>query len=270
MNTTDPKRLSTLENVPELTDALDAARERLPSANTLDALRARVEAAAGAPVAPPPKSWPVALKVVLPVLGVAGAVIGAQWLAERPVAPRPPVVASVTAASVPMRPEPPPLEPAPNSTLPLPPPVASASAPARVSAVPAVVSAVPAVVSAVPAVVSAAPSASVSAPLPASSAHVPSELEVIKEAGQVLKSDPTRALQLTMDHARLYSSGALAEEREVIAIEALARLGRSSAARARAERFLLFYPRSAHLSRVQQVAGLDAKPDAGDQNNPLP
>ncbi|HEX2673810.1 MAG TPA: hypothetical protein VHM25_23185 [Polyangiaceae bacterium] len=250
MNGTDPKRLSTLENVPELSDALEAARERLPSPSTLDALRARVEAAAGASVAAPPKSWPVALKIVLPVLGVAAAVIGVQRFTERPVALRPSIVASGTAVLA--RPVPPVVEPAPNSTLALPRPVASASAPARVGVAPAVVSAV------------------ASAPLPAPSVQVPSELDIIKEAGQVLKSDPTRALQLTMDHARLYSSGALAEEREVIAIEALARLGRLSAARARAERFLLFYPRSAHLSRIQQVAGLDAKVDAGDQNNPTP
>ena len=128
MNSTDPKRLSTLENVPELTDALDAARERLPSPNTLEALRARVEAAAGASAPPPPKSWPVALKVVLPLLGVAGALIFVQRLAERTAAPLPPVAPSASAVPVAMRPEPPLLESAPNSTLPLPPP---ASAPAR-------------------------------------------------------------------------------------------------------------------------------------------
>lgn len=256
MNRTDPRRLGTLENVPELTDALDAARERLPNPKTLDAIRARVEAAAGAPVAPSPKSWPVALKIALPVLAVAGAVIGAQRLAETRVAPLPTVATSSKAIPAPLQPEAPRHEPAPNSTLPLPPPVVSAIAPARGSAAPTAVS-------------GARPPA-VDEPSPAPAASVPSELEVIKEAGRVLKSDPARALQLTMDHARLYPSGALAEEREVIAIDALAHVGRSSAARARAERFLLFYPRSAHLSRVQQVAGLDANIDAGDQNSSTP
>jgi len=256
MNSTDPKRLSTLENVPELTDALDAARERVPSQNTLDALRVRVEAAAVAPVVAPSKSWPLALKIVLPLLGVAGVVIGADRLTRHAAAPLPSVVTSVSSISVPVRSEPPLAEPAPDSTLPFPPPVASASTPVRVSAAPAVVS--------------AAPSPVVSEPLPTLSAHIRSELDLVKEAGQVLKSDPARALQLTMDHARLYPSGALSEEREVIAIEALARLGRLSAARARAERFLVGYPRSAHLSRVQQASGLDAKTDAGDQNTLTP
>ena len=272
MNSTDPKRLSSLENVPELTDALAAARERLPASNTLEALRTRLEAAVDAPidapidapVAAPFKSWPVALKIVVPLLGVAAAVIAAPRFARDAAAPLPSVATPVSSISAPVRSEPPLSEPAPNSTLPLPPPAASAAT--RGSARPAILSATPPAVggAAAPAVVASA--AVVTEPLPTPPAHVASELEIVKEAGQVLKSDPARALQLTMDHARLFPSGALAEEREVIAIEALARLGKRSAARSRAERFLVGYPRSAHLSRVQLASGLDTNTDAGDQN----
>lgn len=260
MSSSDPQRLSALKNVPELTDALEAARERLPDASRLDALRARVEATSGASVQPKANAWPTALKIVVPLLGVAGALIGVQRLARHAEAPRPYVAPSASVSSLP----PPASEPAPNSTLPLPPPRAlpSAQLVARSSTVPGAVSALPAAVS--------APSSGASAPSLAPTPPVSSELDLVKEAGQALKSDPSRALQLTMEHARIYPSGALAEEREVIAIEALAHLRRLSAARSRAERFIVAYPRSAHLSRVQHAAGLDAKIDAGDQNSATP
>lgn len=73
--------------MPELTDALEAARERLPAPNTLEALLARIEAVIEAPVAPAPMSWPVALKIVLPLLGVAAAVVGAQRLVRHAATP---------------------------------------------------------------------------------------------------------------------------------------------------------------------------------------
>jgi hypothetical protein len=247
MSSTDPKRLISLENVPELSDALQAARERLPDSNKLEALRARVEAAAGAPAPPLMKSWPSALKLVLPLLGVAGLLIGTQRIVRRAEAPSPRVSPTAHASSTPA----PSSAPAPNSTRPLPAPMSSAPALPR-----------PSVTSARPPVVTARPVDS--------AAQVSSELDLVKQAGLALKSDPARALQLTMHHARLYPGGELAEEREVIAIEALARLGRPNAARSRAERFMVVFPRSAHLSRVQHAAGLDAQTDAGDQNNGTP
>ena len=107
MNSTDPKRLSSLENVPELTDALAAARERLPDSNTLEALRTRLEAAVeapiDAPVATPFKSWPVALKIIVPLLGVAGAVIAAPRFARYSAAPLPSVATPVSSISAPVR-----------------------------------------------------------------------------------------------------------------------------------------------------------------------
>jgi len=47
----------------------------------------------------------------------------------------------------------------------------------------------------------------------------------------------------------------LAEEREVIAVEALHRLGRGEATRARAQAFLQRWPRSLYADRVRRWVG---------------
>ncbi len=200
--------------------------ERLTDSARLEAVRARIEAVARASVAPPAKSRPTALKVVLPLLGLVGAVIGAQWLvrhAEAPLAYLSPS-AFVKSIRVPLA------ETSPNSTLPLPPPAQSG-----------------------PIAGSPRPPSQ-----PAAEPEATSELDLVKQGGQALQSDPARALQLMAEHAKLYPNGALAEEREAIAIDALALLGQLSTARSRAERFMVSYPRSAQLSRVQRAARLDA------------
>jgi len=61
------------------------------------------------------------------------------------------------------------------------------------------------------------------------------------------------ALQLTKEHTRRYPKGDLAQEREVIAIEALRRLGQLDAAKKRGAVFEQQYPGSAHRSKVQQT-----------------
>lgn len=82
-----------------------------------------------------------------------------------------------------------------------------------------------------------------------------SEVELIRSAESLARSDPAKALQLTREHERLFPSGALAEEREVLAIESLVRLGDMERARARADRFLGSHPYSAHSRRVQRAVG---------------
>jgi hypothetical protein len=62
-------------------------------------------------------------------------------------------------------------------------------------------------------------------------------------------------LQLTGDHARRFPRGVLGEEREALAIEALARAGQTAAA---AERFVAFdasFPRSSYRQRLIVVLG---------------
>jgi hypothetical protein len=82
---------------------------------------------------------------------------------------------------------------------------------------------------------------------------VPSTREsaLLQRAQGALASDPARALSLTDQHRRSFPAGALREEREAIAIQALRRLGREPEARARAARFETKYPNSVHRPRVQ-------------------
>jgi len=205
----EPKRF---DDTLERSDAPQAAAERLSDPGRVEALRARIEAAARPSVAPPASSWPMALKVGLPLFAVGVVLVAAERLLRHAEAPLAYMAPSAFMKSMRV----PPAESSPNSTLPLPPPASGR-------------------------------------------AQASSELELVARADQALTSDPARALQLTTEHARLYPGGARAEEREVIAIEALARLGQRSAARSRAEQFRVTYPQSAQWSRVQQVSGLDAK-----------
>jgi hypothetical protein len=93
------------------------------------------------------------------------------------------------------------------------------------------------------------PVASVSAVPP------PSEGALLLRARQQLPSDPRSALELTDEAGRRYPDGALAPEREVLAIEALARLGELASARARFAAFRTAYPQSPHLSRLASLIG---------------
>jgi hypothetical protein len=81
----------------------------------------------------------------------------------------------------------------------------------------------------------------------------PSELGLLAEARRVLRSTPAQTLRLTNQHRDRFDRGALVEEREVLAIEALVRLSRRSQAVARAERFRRSYPRSIHTTRVSAI-----------------
>lgn len=80
------------------------------------------------------------------------------------------------------------------------------------------------------------------------------EHQLLRAARAALERDPARALALTQEHKRRFPAGMLAQEREVIAIEALSRLGRSDDARSRADRFGKEYPDSPHGDRVDDVA----------------
>ena len=76
-------------------------------------------------------------------------------------------------------------------------------------------------------------------------------MHLLFRAQQLLASDPAGALTLAERHGRLFPAGVLAQEREVIAIEALRALQRKDEAEARARRFRARYPKSAHLPRVE-------------------
>lgn len=82
-------------------------------------------------------------------------------------------------------------------------------------------------------------------------ARASSEGSLLLRARSALRGDPARALEITDEHRRLYPEGAMAEEREALAIEALAALDRGEALRARADRFGRSYPRSPYAARVR-------------------
>ncbi len=79
------------------------------------------------------------------------------------------------------------------------------------------------------------------------------EAALLDGARAALGTNPRRALALTQEHARRFPRGALIQEREVIAIDALSRLGQTDAARRRASDFERRYPGSAHQPKVDQT-----------------
>jgi hypothetical protein len=81
------------------------------------------------------------------------------------------------------------------------------------------------------------------------------ETKAIQQAQDALKTDPEYALAQCDDDAKLFPNGTLAQEREVIAIDALTRLGRMPEAKARAKKFATDYPNSADMPRVQKLVG---------------
>jgi hypothetical protein len=81
-------------------------------------------------------------------------------------------------------------------------------------------------------------------------ASVPSELELIKRA-QAARGQPGAVLSALAEHERAYPTGMLAQEREVLAIEALVSAGRRGEAETRAKKLESAHPGSAHLRRVR-------------------
>jgi hypothetical protein len=76
------------------------------------------------------------------------------------------------------------------------------------------------------------------------------ELTLVDRAQEELSRDPESALAHAREHEQRFPMGMLAQEREVIAIDALLRLGRRREAESRALRFHAQYPQSAHGRRV--------------------
>jgi hypothetical protein len=93
------------------------------------------------------------------------------------------------------------------------------------------------------------------------------DLDVLRKAQEVLRTDPARALALTEEDAHRFPSSPLAEEREVIAIDALARLSRVDEARARASQFLVDFPRSAYRLRVQALAPAQRRDEGASRSD---
>jgi len=257
MSETDPPRLPLADTPEALRRGVEAARADLPSAQQLAALAARLPLAGNGPegggdggstptppVAPGVGGGASALRWLLPALGGTVVAVLAVFLGLRAPSPpvTPPAPALPEAALAPPSPEavPPPPAPAP----PRPPAVPPAPAALAPGAVVPAVSPAPTVLPA-DASPGAPPEATV-APADTLSA----ELALLQAAQAALATDPARALVLTEQHLGEFPGGALAQEREVVAIAALVALDRREDARERAAAFRARWPGSAHQRRV--------------------
>ncbi|MFT3921851.1 MAG: hypothetical protein QM778_04895 [Myxococcales bacterium] len=86
-----------------------------------------------------------------------------------------------------------------------------------------------------------------------------SELELLQRARRVLGASPTRALELAEEHRAAFPRGLFAEERELLAIEALLALGRRGEGATRAAAFEGQYPRSIHAQRLRRLMAPEEK-----------
>jgi len=101
-----------------------------------------------------------------------------------------------------------------------------------------------------------APKASSSAPASGSAEpSAESEMDLLRRAQDALSANPASALSLCGEHERSFARSSFAQEREVIAITALLRLGRRGEAEARADRFARNYPTSGHRRRIDALLG---------------
>lgn len=217
----DPPRLSDRPSS-RLGSLMRGAQGDVPTQPELAALSLRLGATlgAGAAVAAVGKSTGLFAKIGVGAVLAAGAV--GLWVAQAQRAPEP--SAAVTAA--PQKPAPPPALVAPPP--PAPEPAAEPSAPA------------------------AEPSdveGPTSAPLKPAAPKL-DEAGLLERARRELRANPSAALAISNEHLQRFPGGALAEEREVIAIKALRKLGRSAEADRRAAAFAARYPDSAHKRSV--------------------
>jgi len=212
------------------------------SAEQLGRLRSRLEE---------PLASPTVLKATggasLGLLGTASIValaLGALWWFDaRQSEPRPAALRAATPAApleapapamAPVAPQPPPAEPHV-----MPPARAALQRPARAVE---------------PSRPQAAPPADPQE-LPPRALDPEAELALIDRALAQLDHSPAGALALVQQHERDFAAGVFAQERELLAIEALLKLRQRSAAEARAARFAVDFPRSPHMHRVRVLLG---------------
>jgi hypothetical protein len=79
------------------------------------------------------------------------------------------------------------------------------------------------------------------------------EAAMLEQARAALDHDPRGALTLLDAHRREFPAGTLAMERELVAVDALSRLGRSADARSRGEALLRAAPDSIYATRVRTM-----------------
>ncbi|XXX73842.1 hypothetical protein WMF30_39970 [Sorangium sp. So ce134] len=203
-------------------------------------------AAAGA-VAPPSVLSGLAVGVGLGVV-----LVGAVWLMPPRSQPPPPAPPAAVAAAAPAGAAAASAAAAPGVPAEAPPGAAPPRAPdpepARAPASAPLPAGAPA---SAPASTTGAPAAG--GPAQAALPDAETELGLLQRAQEALAARPAEALALADAHLARFPGGALAQEREVIAIGALQALGRSGEALARAHRFIAEHPSSAYRRRLETL-----------------
>jgi len=90
---------------------------------------------------------------------------------------------------------------------------------------------------------------------------VESEARYLARAQRALGTNPHLTLQLVDGHRSLYPTGSLRQERDLLGIDALRRLGRHSLAAERVEAFLNRYPNSGHRTRLEAYLEAQVRPN---------
>ncbi len=233
MTDIDPPRLTDPgSEAPEsLREMLDSARGDVATPAEVEALAASLGPALGVAGATVGTSTGVSLAAKVGITMVIAAGLGGGWWLTRNASEPTETPAAVGQKT------------APDSTAPAPEPAAAAAAPEEEpeeEKAPAQDS---------PPVDEPDPAPSESATSTPKRA-APSEASLLGAAQAALASNPKRALELTRRHRTLYPNGMLGQEREVIAIEALRRLGSKEKAKERAEKFNEEFPGSPHERKV--------------------
>jgi hypothetical protein len=230
----DPGRLSDARPQSPLGQLLASAERDVPSDQELAKLAGRLSEVlepAHVPVAAPPGSSLLAKVSV--ALGVAGLVAGGLLLSRRPQAGSLAPAQALPSATV--------LAPVPSAD-------GALIALAQPSSLTAPIA------DSAPKPVQLRKSSAEPAKSAADGAEGLSEPVLLEQARRALASSPATALALTNQHAARFPHGVLAQEREVIAIEALRRLGRSAEADRRGAAFAQAFPGSAHQRMVEDAS----------------
>lgn len=96
------------------------------------------------------------------------------------------------------------------------------------------------------------------------------ELQLIRQAQELRHTDPARVVSLTREHRLQHPSGVMAQERDVLLIEAYMDLGDAQAAAREAERFRRLYPSSVHLRRIDSILSPRRPLTGGPGKAPIP
>lgn len=98
------------------------------------------------------------------------------------------------------------------------------------------------------------------APEPKDDDALAREMAATAAAKRALATDPARALELVAEANREFGKSVYAEDREGIAVLALARLGRAAEARTRGEAYLVAHPKGSYADRIRDVLDAGEKP----------